>query len=612
MLNVFPREYYSLLRQTGSILLETAKFDSENSQSFLFLKPQKIITTTKFSEIPACFQEIQDELEKGNWVTGYFAYECGAFFEERIQFPENENPLLWLGVYSEPSIFDHQTGLFQNPPPVEPDQKESYQVSNFSFSYSKEEYQKKISKIKSYIQNGETYQINFTGESSFSFQGSPLALYQALQEKQQVSYSAFLNQGDQQIISLSPELFFLRDREKIASRPMKGTIQRGQTQEEDQRLKNLLQSDEKSRAENVMIVDLIRNDLGKVAELGSVKTSKMFEIEEYQTLHQMTSTVEAKLKKEVSYFDIFQAIFPCGSVTGAPKIRSMEIIQELEDSPRGVYTGAIGYFSPEDKAVFNVPIRTVSIKENQGLMGIGSGVVWDSVAEHEFKECLLKAKFLQDNEQFSLIETMLWENAHLPYLGLHLKRVLESAKNFDIPLQKKYFLERLSNVTKNLKKTTRYKVRCLVSQKGEVSIETTNLKQQKFEERTIAVLDTQENFSENPFFFHKTTKRELYKKAFQQAQKLNFADILFSNEKGELTEGSISNLFIVKGGVYYTPPVSCGLLNGVFRQYLLHSLPNVEEKVLTYDDLLSADQVYLTNAIQKMRRIHHIQKLETL
>ncbi len=588
------------------ILLETNKFDPENRHSFLFINPRAILEAREDERIPEVFAQI-DENAPGYFLAGFFSYELGYYLTNQVKKRTPEAlPLIWLGRFEKPFIFDHQTGAcidFQQewfadsdaPPPP-------HAISNLQLAILPSDYESRIWQIKKYIEAGDTYQVNFTTKYKFDFAGHPYPLYQDLKKKQEVAYNAFIKIRDRYILSFSPELFFKRAGSQITVRPMKGTMARGRTFAEDQALAQRLASDEKNRSENVMIVDLLRNDLGRISKTGSVRVSNLYSVEKYNTLFQMTSTIASELKNGLSYFDLFKSIFPSGSVTGAPKIRTMQIIRELERAPRGVYTGAIGMIAPGGNAVFNVPIRTVVIENGRGEMGVGSGVVYDSDAAAEFEECRLKANFLiEPYREFSLIETILWRGG-FQRLPLHLKRLRESAAYFDFLYDEDEVLKGLRDLERRFHISGRYKVRLVLNKEGNVQVSAEPLAYQKIELGRAAVSSARTS-SRDVFLFHKTTRRDLYQSEFEKYSARGFFDVIFMNEKDQITEGAISNVFIKKNGIYYTPPIECGLLNGVFRQEFLAAHANAIEKVLTLEDVQSADGVFLTNAVRGMVRV---------
>jgi para-aminobenzoate synthetase/4-amino-4-deoxychorismate lyase len=353
-----------------------------------------------------------------------------------------------------------------------------------------------------------------------------------------------------------------------------------------------------------MIVDLLRNDLAVCCRPGSVKVPALFTIEPYETLFQMTSTVEGELRDGVGYAELIRALFPCGSVTGAPKIRAMQHIHALEEGPRGVYCGAIGHAAPGGQALFNVAIRTLVLQEGQGVMGTGSGVVWDSQPDAEFDECLLKTRFLTDpaparRPSFKLIETMRWEDG-VCLLDLHLDRLRASARYFGYPFDEPYILARIEEDAAGLPEGVAARVRLTLDAEGRVEVATIPLAPPRPGPLRISFA-AEPMDEQDVFLFHKTTRRERYETAYTRARALGFDEAVFVNTRGEITEGSRSNVFIKRGGAFYTPPVSSGLLGGVYRRYLLESLRNAQEAVLRPADLLDADAVYVCNAVWGLR-----------
>ncbi|MGB9595811.1 MAG: aminodeoxychorismate synthase component I, partial [Candidatus Poribacteria bacterium] len=451
------------------------------------------------------------------------------------------------------------------------------------------------------IARGETYQVNYTFKHKFDYNGSSIDLFFNLCMKQSASYSAFIRCSNYDILSLSPELFFRRIGNKIITKPMKGTIKRGVNNSDDLAKAEELQGSIKDRAENVMIVDLLRNDLGRISNIGSVKVDRLFDVEKYETLFQMTSTIQAQLKNGIKWFDIFKSIFPCGSVTGAPKISTMNIINSLEKEPRGIYTGGIGYISPNNESVFNVAIRTVVLNriDRKAEMGIGSGIVYDSKAQTEYDECLLKANFLTSKyNDFQLIETMLWENGEFYLLDLHIKRLKESAEYFLFDYDLQYIIEALIQKSRKFEYQRKYRVRLLLFRDGEVKISSSELDDIVKSPKAIISKHRVDQF--NRFFYHKTTNRDLYDSELKKAREKGYYEVLFLNNKGEVTEGAISNIFLENNGKLYTPPIDCGLLNGVYRQFMLENGFPIVEKVLFEEDLFEADKIYLANSVRGM------------
>jgi para-aminobenzoate synthetase/4-amino-4-deoxychorismate lyase len=440
-------------------------------------------------------------------------------------------------------------------------------------------------------------------------------LYARLRARQPARYGAFVHwQEGRRILSFSPELFFRIEHgggtRRITARPMKGTARRGRTTAEDRELAEWLRNDAKNRSENLMIVDLLRNDLGRVARTGTVRAETLFSVEKLPTLWQMTSTVTAELRPDAGYEAVFRALFPCGSITGAPKVRAMQLIGQIEDEPRGVYTGAIGFFSPRE-TVFNVAIRTLELEGGRGAMGVGSGIVIDSEPEAEYRECLLKAEFLTGGadgrrrppeEDFSLIETMRWEGG-FPLLGMHLERLADSAEYFDFACDRAAVQAALEAYAQRFADAAPRRVRLLLDRDGGLQITDEILPKDAGDSALRVCLAQARTDAADPMLFHKTTHRPAYAAAFAAASRAGFADVLFFNGLGELTEGAISNVFVEKDGRWSTPPVTCGLLAGVLRRHLLATRPEIEERVLDEDDLRQADAVYLANAVRGLRRV---------
>jgi len=605
-----PKHLHSIVAGTPeSVLLQTSRFDPSNRHSYLFLNPVKTIAAKKLDEIPELFRQIEEALASGLHVAGYLSYECGYHFErfEGVNLSSPELPLAWFGVYARPFVYDHARGRFEGaePIPVSDNPQEETPIrltESVALTIPEDEYCAKILKIKEYIQAGETYQVNFTDNVSVHTTSSAASAFAALSESQPVAYSAFINVAGHHVLSLSPELFFRIDAGRIVTRPMKGTMSRGLDATEDTLQASRLQSDAKNRSEHVMIVDLLRNDLGRICTMGGVHVDDIFSIERYQTLLQMTSTISGTLRPGLRYYDIFKGMFPSGSITGAPKIRTMQIIREMERAPRGIYTGAIGFISPHGSSVFNVAIRTLVLKDGLGQMGVGGGIVADSNPADEYRECLLKAEFLTRHRQdFQLIETMLWTDGNLPHLSMHLDRLESSSSYFDFPFDRADLLTRITDTSHQLQTGDRYRIRLLLDSSGNVTLTPTKLTE---ETATVSVrLLHEPTNSSDVFLRHKTTHREAYERQYAQARADGFDEVIFVNERGEVTEGAISNIFIRQGGKLLTPPLSSGVLPGIYRRHLLETNAIAEESILTTKDLVSAEAVFLCNSIRGLREV---------
>ncbi len=577
------------------ILFETALPDRENFKSYVFLNPSEVFKAYTLSAAEANLNKASKLAEKC-CVAGYLSYEAGYAFEEGFRSNKRYDfPLLHLAVFKEPLTFNHRTGKFSKRFETGHSHDNSFNVSGLKFNEDYASYKTKIEKIKNYIRKGDTYQVNFTGKLHFNFSGSPFAFYQNLKLKQPVAYSAFLKMDDEHLLSLSPELFFKTSGRSIISKPMKGTIKRGRNLEEDNKLIKRLKSSPKERAENLMITDLIRNDIGRIAETGSVTTSKLFEVEKFNTLFQMTTEVNGRLKKGIDLDGVFRNLFPGGSITGAPKIRTMQIIRELEKEPRKAYCGAIGFSLPGKGAAFNIPIRTVSLNGKRGEMGIGSGVTYGSSPKSEYSECLLKARFLTGKfEPFEILETILWNNGYF-MRNEHFARMASTTRYFSTPFNRQKAIRCLTTLENNFRSGESYRVRLLLDKDGGLRTEVSGLHE------TVKIgyvaLSKKRTNSRNRFLYHKTTNRTLYNNEYARYSALGYTDCLFLNEKREITEGAITNIFIKKGGSFFTPPVSSGLLPGIMRAALIRSL-KAKEKVLCMKDLRSADNTYLCNSVR--------------
>jgi para-aminobenzoate synthetase/4-amino-4-deoxychorismate lyase len=666
-----PQEIYTLVEQTpATVLLEGGKHnDSETREkpwTQLFTAPMRVCVAHSPGEIPPLFSEIESAVAVGHCAAGFFSYECASCFEPKAGVPNdrssslgweagtraapNGKPLAWFGIYERSYVFDHASGKFEGgqSPELErfrsqlPNAEAANQAPEpeiaADFALSESEYAQRIAQIHEWIRAGDVYQLNFTAPMKFAAPGSAAALYARLRARQPVSHGAFLHcEPGRRILSFSPELFFRIDDDgatrRIVTRPMKGTARRGRTTREDREISEWLQGDPKNRSENVMIVDLVRNDLGRVAQTGSVRVEELFAVERYPTLWQMTSTVSAKLRPDAGFYEIFRALFPCGSVTGAPKVRATQLIAELEDAPRGVYTGAIGFFSPR-QTVFNVAIRTLELDGARGTMGVGSGVVIDSDPAAEYRECLLKAQFLtgpvhrtsspisgnipivSQPDDFFLIETLLWDGGY-PLLELHLDRLEDSAAYFDFACDRDAVRIALEDHARpfadhqpagqqlaNPAPASPRKVRLLFDADANIQIGSEALPPPGDPNRMgrVTICSTRTDPADATLY-HKTTKRPLYCFEHTRAAHRGYDDVLFLNLKDEVTEGAISNVFVVKDGRWFTPPIECGLLAGVYRRHLLETRPEIEERVLSLDDLRSADAIYLCNAVRGLRRV---------
>ena len=527
-----------------------------------FTNPIKIITAFNFDELKTAFAKIE-ELKNQYYIVGYLRY--NAFSGQSSNFP-----LLYFEVFNSYNIYKTKNTkkLLLNPTPC----------VNFC------EYSNAIKKIKEEIAKGNTYEVNYTYDFDVPFDGDELDLFNFLLSKQKTPYNFYIKNQYDTVLSFSPELFFEMQNNHILTKPMKGTIHRGKDKKEDKNLIEFLKNDIKNRAENVMIVDLLRNDLGRIAKVGTVNVSKLFEIETHKTLHQMTSQIEADLKENTTFLDIFKAIFPCGSITGAPKISTMKVISDVEKGERNIYCGAIGMISPKE-TIFSVPIRILqkTNEQNNFKYRVGGAIVWDSDTQDEWEETLTKTKFL--NDEFQIIETVKVENNSILFEKEHFERMQKTAEHFGFKFK-----------TPEIVKTDNGMLRILLNRDGEIKTELKRITPAKTSK--IAISPIIQN-SKNEFLYYKTTYRPWYYDSFQRIKNGEIYDEIFFNEKGELTEGARSNIVLQLNGNLYTPPVQCGLLNGVFRQELLKN-NKCTEKILYKKDLEKAEKIFCVNSVRGM------------
>jgi para-aminobenzoate synthetase / 4-amino-4-deoxychorismate lyase len=550
-----------------------------------FRKPIRVIEARKIEDVLPCFQLVQDAVDEGLYAAGFLSYESANAFDSAFKVVEGGTlPLLWFGVFSEPGSEEISS-------------QGNYSLTEWKPSVTKEEYDQSIISIKDSIESGDTYQTNYTIRLKSDFQGDHLSYFQKLKRAQSSNYCAYIHTGEHSILSASPELFFHLKGDTITTRPMKGTVKRGRSYEEDQANAEWLYQSEKNRAENVMIVDLLRNDLGVIAENGTVAVSRLYDIEPYPTVHQMTSTITAKISEKAQIADIFKALFPCGSITGAPKISTMKIIADLENAPREVYCGTIGFITPNREAVFNVPIRTVQIEHLTGkaIYGVGGGITWDSTPDGEYDEILAKARLLEENRpEFQLLESLLLENGDYFLLEEHLKRLEESAQYFG-------FLSNFAEIKEALHEFADknnsgvYKVRLLFSKNNELTLEAQGVEKQ--EGPVKVMLGSQPIDDDDPFLFHKTTNRETYTR-FQEKKPSDIFDVLLWNKSEELTEFTNGNVVLQINGELWTPPVQSGLLAGTFRGKLI-AAGEIREKILTISDLKKCEKIWFINSVRR-------------
>ncbi|MBL0347883.1 MAG: aminodeoxychorismate synthase component I [Anaerolineales bacterium] len=542
-----------------------------------FSEPHRVISTDKIWNVGETLLEIERLVNENQWhAAGFVSYEAAPAFDNALHVVETDGfPLLWFGLYDPPRTV-------QLPAPAK-----DFTELKWNPTTERGVYNAAIEKVKDHIASGKTYQVNYTMRLQADFSEDTWDFFLFMAQTQN-KYAAYIDTGRHVICSASPELFFDLDGETLTGRPMKGTVKRGRTTQEDKELADWLHHSIKNRAENVMIVDMIRNDFGRIAEIGSVHVPELFTVEKYPTLLQMTSTVKAKTKASLA--ELFAALFPCASITGAPKVSTMNIISELETTPRKIYTGSIGHIAPNRKARFNVAIRTALIdrEQNKAEYGVGGGIVWDSTSADEYSEALLKAQVLTQRPQsFSLLETLLWtpEEGYF-LLEKHLARVADSAEFFGFEFSTNKLETHLAQIASGF--TSPQRIRVLVNRSGEISVEAKDFHPQK--RAFKAQLAEKPMDSHNIFLFHKTTKREMYPSPVLD-------DILLYNEKDELTEFTIGNLVVEMDGQLFTPPISCGLLAGTFRAHLLET-GKISERIILKSELPECTKVFLVNSVR--------------
>ena len=563
--------------------------DARSARCKVFDTPIDVIRAESGSEVGPAMRRMEDRLHAGFHLAGYFSYELGYVLESRLagRLPaQRQVPLLWFGVFARAPRELDSTELDR-----EWTEHRGY-AGPLRVEWSDADYAAKFAHVAERIRRGDIYQANLSMRGGFSFVGDARGLYLALRKQAGASFGAYVDDGARRILSFSPELFFELDPDgRIKCRPMKGTAPRGADACMDESMRESLRTSLKNRAENLMIVDLVRNDVGRIAEIGSVRADDLFSIETYPTVHQLVSGVSAKVKRGTSVEQLLRAMFPCGSVTGAPKIRSMEVIHDLESGPRGVYCGSIGYFSPDGSACFNVAIRTLTIAGGCGQLGVGGGVVSDSVAAGEYAECLLKARYFEAARRpIRLIETLRYEASGYVRLALHLQRLEASARVFGLPCERERVLAALKTAGHG---AVPLRVRLTLDEQGAVEV-TSEPCQAATHWRYV--LSAGRVASTDTLLRHKTDWRDLYDSERQQAAEAGCDEVIFLNERDELCEGSRSNLFLSSGGVLVTPASSSGLLDGCLRRELL-AAGRCREAVLTVADLATAEEVYFGNSL---------------
>lgn len=606
--HALPGRFRALAMQgRGAVLLETAKFDEENFRSLLFVDPVCELIAESAEQVAGVFHEIDEALARGQYVAGFVSYECGYALHGMEAAESAGVPLIRVAVFAERVVFDHRSGAVEGTLRADATAEVAAgeaAIEGCTFEISREDYAERVGRVQQYLQDGHSYQVNFTDRVSGAYNGTPMALYEHLIERQPVAYAGYMECGDFQVLSFSPELFYRATGERIVVKPMKGTWPRGVDAEDDARAAAALRNDAKNCAEHVTIVDLLRNDLGRICAAGCVRVEQLMHVERYSTLHQMTSTIAGVPARGVRASEIFRALFPSGSITGAPKRRTMEIIRELERQPRGVYTGAMGWFGPGGEACFNVAIRTVVTRDGRYAMGVGGGITLDSDPLDEYRECELKAAFLSARGvEFYLIETMRAEGGVIALLERHMERLRGSAAYFQAPFDEADVRRLIAGAIEQSGEGDA-RVRLTLDMRGQAAVECTRFSAAAWEGKVL--IANERTAASDALLYHKTSRRQRYDSALRAAQESGFDEVLFFNQEGCLTEGAISNVVLRCGGRLVTPAVRCGVLPGVQRGHILSTTECVESACITLADVRAADGIWLCNALRGTRPVRMV------
>lgn len=547
----------------------------------LFTKPIKELKTRDLDQVEALLKEVETYQEAGFYAVGYVSYEAAPAFEKKLAVhpaPLMGEYLLYFTIHEEVETLPF------------PEDYEAVELpANWKEEVEAPAYQEAIKTIHHHIRQGDTYQVNYTVQLSQELKSDPLAIYNRLVVEQKAHYNAFIQHDDVAILSISPELFFEQEDRLLTTRPMKGTTRRGLTNQKDLQEAAWLEADPKNRAENMMIVDLLRNDMNRISEIGSEQVTRLCQVEQYSTVWQMTSTIESRLQAEVDLVQTFRALFPCGSITGAPKISTMEIIHKTEKAPRGVYCGTIGILLPRGKRIFNVAIRTLQMQGNQAIYGVGGGITWDSKWESEYQETKQKSAVLYRQEpRFELLTTGRIHQGELTFLDQHVTRLREASRYFSYTYDEQKLLKELQEELARLDLNLDYRCRIALQKNGTfhlVITELTDLPASYLQ----AQLTEQKLDLATPFTYFKTSQRDHLNQSDHEQ--------IFHLPDGTLLEATIGNLVLEIEGQRYTPPAHLPLLDGIYRRHLLET-QQVEEKLLTLNDLTDADRIYACNALR--------------
>ena len=551
-----------------------------------FTKPIKELKTRNLAQVKELLAQVEDYQQQGYYVVGYVSYEAAPAFEEKLAV----HPAPLMGEYL--LYFTVHDSVEKSIMPLTYDEIDM--PSNWKEETSKEEYEKAIAQIHHHLRQGDTYQVNYTVQLKQAVTANPFAIYNRMVVEQEAGYNAYVEHDEMAVISMSPELFFEQKGCDLTTRPMKGTTKRGLTNQEDLDQAAWLEQDPKNRSENMMIVDLLRNDMNRLSEVGSEHVERLCQVEQYSTVWQMTSTIKSQVRPDVDLVEIFHSLFPCGSITGAPKIATMEIIKNLEPQARGVYCGTIGILLPNGRRIFNVAIRTIQLHKGQAIYGVGGGITWDSTWESEYREVHQKAAVLYRKQvPFQLITTGKISQKHLLFKEEHIDRLRKAGRYFAYPFNPENLLQRIDAECQACHVEKDYRLRISISKSGDIDLccqELTPLSPAFCQ----AQLCLQERSLQTPFTYFKTTYRPHLTVAKQEK--------IYHNENGELLETSIGNLILQIAGKLYTPPINLGILPGIYRQHLLET-GQVEERVLTLKELAQAEAIYGCNAVRGLYKL---------
>ena len=547
----------------------------------IFTEPIKELKTRDIDQVETLLKEVETYQEAGFYAVGYVSYEAAPAFEKKLAV----HPAPLMGEYLLYFTIHQEVETLPFP--------EDYEAVDLPANWKEEveapAYQEAIKIIHHHIRQGDTYQVNYTVQLSQELEADPLAIYNRLVVEQKAHYNAFIQHDDVAILSISPELFFEQEDRLLTTRPMKGTTRRGLTNQADLKEAAWLEADPKNRAENMMIVDLLRNDMNRISEIGSEQVTRLCQVEQYSTVWQMTSTIESRLRPEVDLVQTFQALFPCGSITGAPKISTMEIIQQTEIAPRGVYCGTIGILLPRGKRIFNVAIRTLQMQGTKAIYGVGGGITWDSKWEGEYQETKQKSAVLYRQEpRFELLTTGRIHQGELTFLEQHLTRLREASRYFAYPYNEPKLLNKLQEQLAHVDPSLDYRCRIALQRNGTIQLTITELTDLPAS-YLQAQLTEQKLDLATPFTYFKTSQRDHLGQSDHEQ--------IFHLPDGSLLETTIGNLVLEIEGQLYTPPAHLPLLDGIYRRHLLET-QQVEEKLLTLNDLTDADRIYACNALR--------------